>query len=228
MKRLKAAIAVAAVICIAGPASAGHQFRDIGLFTTYSATPTTVSWSTCGILDGQHGCYGSGSLSPPFENVCAVMEGARTQNGKVVSRQIYVLDKGSTPSGTMVLYVFKRTDRISIGAIDLINVTSAGSILTQLGGGPHAHCQMAADGYVVYVGTDVAPYNAEVAAISKFTGTLTLLPLSSPLVSITAEDRGYVALHSTGGSEVVQEGEVLQTIDGPADMADQHNAWKSK
>ena len=62
---------------------------DSTLFTTYTASPTSVNWVVCGSTPDTEGCYASGSLGP-FVGVGAMLEGDPFVKSNVVTRKIYV------------------------------------------------------------------------------------------------------------------------------------------
>jgi hypothetical protein len=224
-------IAAAAAVCLILSANCAQALKvqhDGGLATFYSSTGTSVAWSTCGYLDSVDACYGAGTLPQTFASVCAVMEGERKQKGKKITRDVYVLDRG-TAGNSMILYVFARTDDFPGDGTDVITVKPQPSVLVQLEGGPGAHCMMAASASTIYIGSDVGAYASEVSAISKSTGLVNLLvyEFSGTVVSITAEERNFVALHFQNVTKIMGPGgDLYQSIAGPGDMADQHNAWK--
>ena len=50
---------------------------------------------------------------------------------------------------------------------------------------------------------------------------------SGTVVSNTTEERNFVALYFQNVTKIMAPGgDLEQSIDGPADMADRHNAWK--
>ncbi len=227
-RNLPAIIAAACLWSLGGAGAAwAHKVAlDAGLFTTYSAGATSVNFVVCGSLPESEGCYGSGSLSP-FEQVCAVLEGTPKQKGDVVTRAIYVLDKRTSKKSPITLTVFTRTDTITDGSFDTIQVTQTKQIPLGITGGAKAKCSMAANDAFVYAATD-----ADTNAVAVDKTAFTVSPIGGfsppePVTSITADERGYVALHFQDGFYVLgPDGSDQEDGGGPADMVGTRNAWK--
>ena len=68
---------VAAVFALAGGQAwaAEPPALDDGLFATFNNYKTSVSFVVCGATGGTEGCYGSATLSPPFDYACGVLQG---------------------------------------------------------------------------------------------------------------------------------------------------------
>jgi hypothetical protein len=214
-----------AVVAASAPASA--QKLDAGLFTTYSGGGTSISYVVCGSVAQSSGCYGSGSLSP-FEQACAVLEGKAKQKNNVITRAIYVLDKRTSPSAPITLSVYTRTDTIS-DTFDSIQVSLTKQVSLGLNGGASSHCSMAANNDFVYAATDA---DTVAAGMNKSTFAVSQLGGFSPpanIVSITADERGYVSLHFDSGFYVYGPDASLQEDGGgAADMVGTRNAWLPK
>jgi hypothetical protein len=214
-----------AVVAASAPASA--QKLDAGLFTTYSGGGTSISYVVCGSLPQSSGCYGSGTLSP-FEQACAVLEGKAKQKNNVVTRAIYVLDRRTSPSAAITLSVYTRTDTISASS-DSIQVSLTKQVSLGLNGGASSHCSMAANNDFVYAATDA---DTVAAGMNKSTFAVSQLGGFSPpanIVSITADERGYVSLHFNGGFYVYgPDGSLQEDGGGAADMVGTRNAWIPK
>jgi hypothetical protein len=106
---------------------------DSTLFTTYTASPTSVNWVVCGSTPDTEGCYASGSLGP-FVGVGAMLEGNPFVKSNVVTRKIYVVDSGSADN--VKLYVYQKTDTVTADS-DTVVVTLQRTVSLPLtGGGP--------------------------------------------------------------------------------------------
>lgn len=209
----------------AGPVLAKKTQLDDGLFTTYSSNTTTISYLVCGSLPQSSGCFSSGSLGT-FEQACAVLQGTPMQKGDVITRSIYVLDKRTSASDPIQLYVFKRTDTIT-DTFDTVQVKQTKKISLNLTGGASSHCSMAGNNGFVYAATDV---DTTVAAVDKKAFTVTQTGGFSPpatVQSITADDRGYVTLHFQSGYYLYDpNGNLEQDGGGAADLINTRNAWR--
>jgi hypothetical protein len=198
---------------------------DAGLFTNYTAGATGVNLVVCGHLPNSSGCYGSSNLGP-FEQACAVLEGASTKSGNVITRPIYILDKRTAKTDHIILYVYTRTDTITDQANDQIQVSLTQSVPLGLTGGEQSRCSMAANDGFVYAATTadkttavVTKADLSVAHFGKFSG-------GAHVVSITADDRGYVDLHFTRGAYTIDpNGQEASAGGSPADQVGTRNAW---
>lgn len=168
---------------------------DSTLYTTYSGTPTSVSWSTCGSTEESEGCYGSGKLGP-FAGVGAILEGNPSVKGDVVTRAIYIVDSGD--ASNVQLYAYKKTDTVT-SSNDSVEVTLAKTVSLPLTGGTHSRAFMAANAKYLFIGTDLSTQGVRVA---KNNLAVTQLGGFSPpmnITSITVDEYGYVAVTQTGG-----------------------------
>lgn len=231
-KKAIAAVVAAASIAFAvgsGDAVAKKQMLDAGLFTTYSGQQggTVISYVVCGSLAQTSGCYGSGQLTS-LEAACAVLEGKPSQKGNVITRAIYVLDKRTSKAAPITINVYTRTDTIS-DTYDSVAVSLTKQVSLGITGGPKSHCSMAANDAYVYAATDV---DTVAAGMDKSTYAVSQLGGFSPpanIVSITADDRGYVALHFNEGFYVYNpQGQLEEDGGGDADMVNSRNAWVPK
>jgi hypothetical protein len=194
------------VVCGAQNAGAGTTPLDSTLFATYSfsAGATSVQFVVCGSLPGSEGCYGSGTLTP-IGGACGVLENSPKTKGDVVSRDIYVLDRGTKSKSPLMLDVFQRTDTIS-GSNDSVHVTFLKSVSLGITGGPAAKCALAGNATGVYAGTD---QDGTVVSVDKST----FIPLrvvrtgrsarSTSVLYLTADARGYIAVSTPDGFYVV-------------------------
>jgi len=228
--KITASFAAASYLVFAGftgSASAHKTHLDDGLFTTYSVGGggTSVSFSVCGSLAQSEGCYGGGTLSP-FESACAVLERAPKYKTNVVTRDIYVLDRRTSAADPALLYVYRRTDTIT-DTFDTIQVALKKTVSLQTTGGSSAHCSLAANDPLVYVGTDAS---TTAVSVDKKTFAVTILPGFSPpstVTSITADDRGYIALHYGNGFYLFgPDGSLREDGGGAADLVNTRNGWK--
>jgi hypothetical protein len=222
-----ASVAVSLAAMAAGEPASAKKLLDATLFTTYSGGGASISYVVCGSLPQTSGCYGSGSLSP-FEQACAVLEGKEKQKNNVITRAIYVLDKRTSASAPITLYVYTRTDTIT-DTSDSIQVSLTKTVYLGINGGASANCSMAANKDFVYAATDA---DTVAAGMNKSTYAVSQLGGFSPpanIVSITTDDRGYVSLHFNGGFYVYgPDGSLQEDGGGAADMVGTHNAWVPK
>jgi len=228
LKRVVLASVAVSLAVVAGSAPAfAKKLLDATLFTTYSGGGASISYVVCGSLPQSSGCYGSGSLSS-FEQACAVLEGKEKQKNNVITRAIYVLDKRTSASAAITLYVYTRTDTIT-DTSDSIQVSLTKTVSLGINGGASANCSMAANKDFVYAATDA---DTVAAGMNKSTYAVSQLGGFSPpanIVSITADDRGYVSLHFNGGFYVYgPDGNLQEDGGGAADMVGTHNAWVPK
>jgi hypothetical protein len=210
-REIRLAVSAAACLALAGIGSTasadttrGGSTLDSTLFATYTAQPdgASVQFTVCGSLPGSDGCYGSETLGP-FEHACAVMEGVEKTKGDVVSRAIYVLDKRATKKAPLQLYVYERTDTIN-GAYDTVHVSLTKQVSLGITGGPSSRCTMAGNPGYVFAGTDAS--NAA-AVIDKTTLAASESGGFGTLVSVTADDHGFVAVHFADGFYIAGGGE---------------------
>jgi len=222
--RIRVSLATAAVLCCAwsGVAEAKKVMLDAGLYTEYSNNGTSIEFIVCGSVGNSEGCYGGGGLGP-LEQACAVLEGKPKQKDNVITRAIYVLDKRSSNAVPITLNVFTRTDTFSSDYVST-QVQQTKQVPLGVTGGPDAKCSMAANDAFIYAGTDA---HNRVVAIDKKAFTLSTTEGDDNVQSITADDRGYVALDFGGGNIVFDpQGNELSGGGGPADMVGTRNAWK--
>lgn len=222
-----AAVMATAVLALAASgdrALAGKKAPlDAGLFADYAASDgTSVNFTICGATQNSSGCYGGASMSP-FERACAVLGGTPKQKGDVVTRAIYVLDKRNSAKSPVTLSVYTRTDTIS-DSYDSVQVSLTKQIELDVKGGPKSHCFMAANDSFVYAGTDA---DAQIAVIDKTALSASPLAGSATLVSITADERGYVAVVFQGEFDVFNPAGIGEVGGGgQAYQVETRNAWK--
>jgi hypothetical protein len=218
-------LAMAASLALAwnGPAAAGKVTLDAGLFAQYTANATGVQFTVCGHTADTSGCYGGGTMSPPFEQACAVLEGSPKQKSNKVSRDLYVLDKRTSKTDPVMLYVYTRTDTIT-DTSDSIQLSLKEQIPLPMTGGSKSHCYMVANDAFVYAGTDAS---ATLGVVDK--KTLAANPLSGGglLSSLTADARGYIAM-DFGGSFAIFDpnGGGVQSGGGVNYLVNTREGWK--
>jgi hypothetical protein len=149
----------------------------------------------CGRLPNTFGCYGGGNLTS-FESGCAVLEGAPHTKGNVVTRGIYVLDRRVSDSDPVTLFVYTRTDTIT-DSFDTVFVGLERQVPLGITGGKHAKCRMAGNHSFVYAGTDLIEF---AVSVNKSDFTVTQVG-GANTTSITADQRGYVAVNSPPATE---------------------------
>jgi hypothetical protein len=183
---------------------------DKTLYAEFTLNSTFVEFTVCGSLPQSEGCYDGGTMNPPFEQACAVLQGEPKTKGDVMTRDIYVLDKRTSPTAPALLYVFERQDTIT-QTFDTTTVTLVGTVNLGITGGSQAHCSMAADKKYVFVGTDANP-NA--IRVSKSDNSTLSFGISNQggVLNINADDRGYIALDFSGGYLITYQG--FTVIDG--------------
>jgi hypothetical protein len=172
---------------------------DATLFTTYTASSQNVSWIVCGSTQQTEGCYASGGLGS-FGRVGALMESGASTKVNVVTRAIYLVDVASGTNGTGVtLYIYKKTDTVT-SSTDTVSVTLSKTITLPLTGGSTAQCFMAANGTILFIGTDQSAFAVEV---QKFNFKVTQVgAFSTPVSGITADNYGYVTVNQGNGFAV--------------------------
>src|SRR3954453_1899297 len=89
---------------------------DSEIFTTwkFGHDGTSLSYLVCGSTKKTEGCYAKGNLSP-FENVCAILDGRATRLDRVLTRDMYVLDRRTSAEQPVLLNVYTRTDTFEQG-----------------------------------------------------------------------------------------------------------------
>jgi hypothetical protein len=227
--RLFLAISAAALVAFAGHGNAAEPSKTnlyANLFATYSASQdgTSVSFEVCGSTQETEGCYGGAQLGP-FGHACGVIEGKPKQKGDVVTRDIYVLDKGSQSNSMAVLDVYKRTDTITSES-DTVQVALKQAVALNLPGGPSTECSMAAGPAYVFAATTAS---TQAAAINIASLNVSLVGGFSPpsdVTSITADDRGYVSVQFTEGFYIFgPDGSGEEDGGGNAALVNTRNGW---
>ena len=198
---------------------------DKGLYATFENEKTEIHFIVCGSTGGSEGCYGSANLNPPFDYACGVLQGKPKTSGDTITRAIYVLDKRTSTTDDMMLYVYERKDVIQ-NSDDSVSATLKATVDLGITGGASANCMLAGNDAYVYAGTDVS---ASVATVNKRSNKIGHVAGRVPgdgLVSITADDRGYVALNFTDSFYVVDpKGNDEEDGGGNASFINQRNGW---
>ena len=215
------AAAALSIAATGGAAAKGHV--DDALFADYLLLPETVSFSVCGKLVNATGCFGAGVMSPPFEEACAVVEDPPVYKKNRVSRLIYILDKRYSNRDPMQLYIYRRDDTITANN-DNVVVSYQANIFLGIGGGYNAQCHMANSANFIYAGT-----NKSKNAVQVDKANFTIVNVGQANVtSITADDRGYVAVTSgNGGSlfDFAPDGTEVEEGYAQEDFVGTTNAW---
>jgi hypothetical protein len=138
------------------------------------------------------------------------MEGDSQQNGNVVSRYIYVLDKRRSSEVDALVNVYLRSDTIT-DTSDTIELTLVQQIDTLILGAPKAKCFMAGSDSIIFVGTDAS---AVAAKISLLSSGVSEIRGSTNVQSITADERGYVNVSYLDDSHIDYDPEGNPVADG--------------
>jgi hypothetical protein len=224
-----AAIAAVLVCALMASAQASAAQIDSKLFAMFSLNGhASISFVVCGSLPETNGCYGSTNLRPPFEAACAVLQGTPNYNGDVVTRDIYVLDKRSSAKTAVQLYIYQRQDTIT-NSSDAISVTLEHTIALPIKGGLNADCAMAGNNAAVYAGTTKDTVAVSIDKKTQVVKTLGGFSPPAKLLAITADDRGYIALHFAGGFYIIDpKGNGGGDGGGSASMINTRNGWVPK
>lgn len=225
MLKLKTAAAAAAMLLsVAGPAAAKSGHLDDNLYTDYSMGPEFVSLISCGQLVNAHGCFGGSDISPPFEQACAVVEDPPVYKKNKVMRTIYILDSRNSSKDPMLLYIYARTDTITAND-DTVDVEYQQRIFLGNTGGFGSKCRMVNSPNFVYVGTNKSKTAIQ---FNKSNQTMVNIGKAGGVVSITADNRGYVAVTSGDGGEVDEyapDGTAVAEGYQETDFVGTTNAW---
>jgi hypothetical protein len=201
--RIVAVLLLAGSVLLSGQAGAKTAL-DSQLFANFNIGNNVVQFLVCGELPQTEGCFTEATLSPPFERACAVLQGVPKTKGNVMTRAIYVLDKRTSPGNPVQLYVYTRKDTLT-DTDDIIKVTLQDVLALAITGGSSSHCSMAADKKFLFAATDANPN-----AIRVSKSDLSMLTFnggnSGGVTSITADDRGFIALNLPGGQDIIYNG----------------------
>lgn len=229
MRRLSAMTATSfAVVYLWSAAVHSGETRNKGidnsLYTTFAVSNNSLSYSVCGQLPDSFGCYGGGSLTG-YEQACAVLQGTPTTKGNVMKRGLYVLDKRTSPTAPVLLYVYMRTDKIT-STFDTVTVVLLDTINLGITGGAAAHCSMAADKGYIFAGTDAS---ANAIRISKKNYTLLAfigVGSGGTVENIVADQRGYISLKFGSGTDIIgNQGFTIQDGAEGVDLVGTSNAF---
>jgi hypothetical protein len=189
-------IAIRTAIAAAGIALCSAMPAHAQLYTTYSFTPTSLNWTTCGSLLGSSGCFSSGSVIS-FGHICAVLEDkSRSQSGSYDSKQrIYVMDNNATGNNDVVLDVLEKKIVVSDNYATTTFTKIADASLPLVGG---AACQIAANNVVILAGTTQSTNAAYIVkktlAVSSYGGFTPPLEVTT----ITSDASGYITVNFAG------------------------------
>jgi hypothetical protein len=219
----KIGVAIALLVLPAGQAMAGELAAlDQDIAAQFSMNQTSVSFNVCGTIDGIGGCFGSATLSPPFDYACGVLQGAPETSGNTVTRAIYVLDKRTSSNSHVTLYVFERKDVIGTGS-DSVSATLKTSVDLNITGGSGSHCLLAGSTKYVYASTDAS---SKVVLMKKTHNNIYGTIESGQPLAITTDERGWIAIQFSGGYYVVDpDGDAGEEGGGTAALASQRDGW---
>lgn len=191
---------------------------DAGLFTSYTAYTsngsTTLHYIICGSTQQSEGCYGFGSFGP-FVAVGAMLEGAPAIAGNVVTRAIYVVD--SAAAAGVTLYVYKKTDTVTVG-YDTTTVTLDHTVSLPLTGGNGVKTYMAGNNGFLFIGTSQSP---QAVRVNKSDLSLASTGGFSPpanISAIAADGYGNVTVTQGDGFSTFGPNGGLQEGGGGADF----------
>lgn len=219
----------AVLLPLAGGRALAHETPalDDGLFATFANAKTEVYFTVCGSTGGTEGCYGSGTMDPPFDYACGVLQGKPKTVGDTMTRAVYVLDKRTSNTDDMMLFVYQRKDVIANG-YDSVSVNLKTAVDLGITGGSAAHCMMAGNDDYVYAATDAS---SGIASVSKHKNArdrriVGRVPGTAP-ASISADDRGYVVLNFNDDSFYVVDPHGNEQEDGGGNYGfiNQRNGW---
>jgi hypothetical protein len=220
--------AAAALVALAGTCHAATQPKKnnlyANLYATYSSSGTYVSFDVCGSTQESEGCYGGAQMGP-FGHACGVLEGKPKTKGDVVTRAIYVMDKGAQSNSQAVVDVYSRTDTIT-SSNDTVNVTLTKTVSLNLPGGPNTECSMAAGPADVFAATTASTQAAEINISTLAASLVGGFSPPSDVTSITADDRGYVSVQFGEGFYLFgPDGSGEEDGGGNAAVVNTRNGW---
>jgi hypothetical protein len=230
LKRDSLSATAAALLIGLGTTPARALIND-NLFTTYqfNSNDTTISWVTCGATQQSEGCFDSGQLSG-FGKVCAVIEGAPSIAGNRVTQGVGVLDGSYQSSSRVVLDLYQKLDVIT-ASFDTTTFTLLKQVALPLTGGAGVSCFMAANAGFVFVGTSKSTSAVRVSKIDFSQSTVSGFSPHIPVISITADDRGYVSVNFGSSTETGfilfgPNGQSVEDGGGGAVILNEQNAYK--
>lgn len=221
----RTAAVAAAMMLVAFDMGAAHAKSrpDDLLYTLYLTPPSgqEISFDVCGKLVNAQGCFGGADISPPFEQACAVVEDPPVYKKNRVTRMIYILDRRYSSSDQMLLYIYSRKDTITANT-DTVDVEYQRRIFLGITGGSKSQCHMANGPNFLYAGT-----NKSSSAVQLDKVNFTLANVGGPdIVSITADDRGYVDVnYGDGQFAYAPDGTGVDESSGKSDFVGTTNAW---
>lgn len=200
---------------------------DNGLFAEFANFKTEVYFEVCGHSGGSEGCFGGAYMNPPFDYACGVLQGNPKTHGDTMTRAIYVLDKRTSTTDDMQLYVYERKDVIANGS-DSVSATLKTTIDLGFTGGSGAHCMLAGNVDYVYAATDA---NASIGIVSKHNNVLERRSEgrapATGVASIVADDRGYISLNYNDNTFYIVDPHGNPQIEGGGNygLINQRNGW---
>lgn len=210
-KSLAFAVALTAVFATASLMAAEKPpaALDAGLYTEFDeVTHNLIDFNVCGSLPSSHGCYGGGEMNPPFDYACAILQGEPSTKGNVMKRDIYVLDKRTSSTDPVQLYVYQRKDQIT-DTYDTVTLTYVVTINLGITGGSKSHCSMAADQHSIFAGTDASTSAVKIDK-SNFSTYLFGDTDNSVVTGVSADDRGYICVQFSAGCLVEYKGYTVE------------------
>jgi len=217
------AVAVAILSCLGGgPAMAKKKPLDNRLYATYSRDGSGFDMDVCGAVGDVSGCFGGGTMSGPFEQPCALLEGSATTTRNVMTRDIYLLDRRTTRNAPAMLYVYTRKDTFGENS-DSIELTLKQTLPLDFTGGKNAACFMAGNDTDVYAGTSASAVVDDIRksdlTTSKFTG-------QDLLIGIDADERGDISVNFKIGFAIIAVNGFGEGGGGNEYLAGTRNSWK--
>jgi hypothetical protein len=215
MCRQRTLLAVMLLVC--GSVFCHAATLDSGLFTTYDTdnAKTELNFVICGSIGTGIGCYDSGILSP-FGKIGAIIEGNKSYNmsAGTVTRYLYVIDEEyGTAQSEVALYAYKRVDTIT-STSDTVTFTLMKTVTLPLTGGSSTVLSVAANSKYLVIGSNVDAVPVEVSKMTYAITPLTII--SQPVVSMTADNYGYITVTSASEFFVVGPDGTLREDGGGA------------
>jgi hypothetical protein len=202
-------------VIVSMSAKAAALDQDVTL--SFTALSNQITWQLTGYNVNTAGV--SGTLGP-FNNACAILQGLPETKGNVMTRDVYVLD-GGTSSTNATLYVYARKDTITSSdgqTNDAVTVVLSHTVSLPLNGAANATCYMAANESLIFAGT-----SANLSADLIYKSNLAQETISQPFLSygftvsaITASANGFIFVTwgtgpESGWAEYFQNGNYLVT-----------------
>lgn len=208
---------IAAAACMLAGTALASTDGNYTLFTRGDSAKF-LTWSAC----NGGSCFASGEIGP-FKRVCAVMEGKPKHDGNVETRAIYVVDKARhSPSATLHLFVYTRTDTFSVSgdAVQVVERADLDTFVDAHGLGDDS-CTMAGNDNFLFVGLSGG------SCVMVDERNLAMASCGELVSFITADNRGYVTLGTVNGEFQTydREGFLIQSGSAPRFATDTKNAF---